>query len=126
MRVAVLENWLVARVVRKECWRAQHSLHPIRVQPTDLSDFLRRRQAAHAWQCGRTVPFELRDQPACRHGRGTFVDQALERYAKLNPDLVSALDSDRFPFPPFHAVSRPEGWREVESPTSPIAGGARL
>jgi hypothetical protein len=43
---------------------------------------------------------EIGEQRACR----TFIDQRLETYAALDPELVKAIEGDKFPRPPIYEV----------------------
>jgi hypothetical protein len=72
---------------------------------TDLVDDLRfRRQVGKLHALGPRAMAELLaeigEQRACR----TFIDQRLEAYSELNPELVKALDGDEFPRPPIYEV----------------------
>ena len=45
---------------------------------------------------------EIGEQRHCR----TFIDQRLETYARLDPEIIRDLDGDRFPRPPLYEVKK--------------------
>jgi hypothetical protein len=66
---------------------------------------LRRQQLARrVHRLGARVLFEFIDELDRHHGLGDDIDQRLERYCRLSPDLLHALGADRFPAPPVWAV----------------------
>ena len=53
---------------------------------------------------GARVIFELLNELDRVHGLGDDLDRRLERYARLDPDLLAALGADRFPAAPLRIV----------------------
>ena len=53
---------------------------------------------------GARVIFELLNELDRVHGLGDDLDRRLERYARLDPDLLAALGADRFPAAPLRVV----------------------
>ena len=45
---------------------------------------------------------EIGEQRSCR----TFIDQRLEAYSRLDPEIVKAVDGDKFPRPPIYEVKK--------------------
>ena len=45
---------------------------------------------------------EIGEQRSCR----TFIDQRLEAFAVLDPEILRELDSDQFPRPPLYGVKK--------------------
>jgi hypothetical protein len=58
----------------------------------------RQRQCETIWRLGARVFFELIDELA-RHHTLHDLDVRLERYARLDPDVIRAVQADRFPQP---------------------------
>jgi hypothetical protein len=58
----------------------------------------RQRQCKTIWRLGARIFFELIDELA-RHHTLHDLDARLERYARLDPDVIRALQADRFPQP---------------------------
>ena len=44
---------------------------------------------------------EIGEQQLCR----TFIEQRVQRYSKIDPDHLAALDGDTFPRPPLYEVA---------------------
>jgi hypothetical protein len=83
-----------------------------RVQPLgevvdDLVDDLRRhRQVERLHALGARATDELLLEIGEVLGCRTFIDQRLEAYAALDPEVVMAVDGDKFPRPPLYPVTK--------------------
>jgi hypothetical protein len=64
----------------------------------------RQRLVERVHRLGARPLFELIDEIARHYGLADDIDQRLERYAALDPDILSAVRADRFPPPPLRAV----------------------
>jgi hypothetical protein len=94
-------------MTRRRHERQRRSGHPQRLGEVveDLVDRLRfQRQVEKLHALGQRAVGELLaeigEQRACR----TFIDQRLETYAALDPELVKAIEGDKFPRPPIYEV----------------------
>jgi hypothetical protein len=68
----------------------------------------RRRRTRLVERVHRLVPrvtFELLDEIACHHGLDADLDRRLERYARLDPEILRALGGDRFARSPIRVGS---------------------
>ena len=66
-------------------------------------EFRRQRQVERICQTPRLVA-ELLAEIGRHYGLAVDIDRRLERYSRLNPELLHALGADRFPPPPLRAV----------------------
>ncbi len=75
--------------------------------PSDqiLCRLRRQRQIEALHRFGARVVGELLDELARHHRIGRDIDQRLARYARLDPDVLSAVGNDRFPAGPVHSVA---------------------
>jgi len=64
----------------------------------------RQRHVEQVHRLGARVIFELLNELDRVHGLGDDLDRRLERYARLDPDLLAALGADRFPAAPLRIV----------------------
>ena len=64
----------------------------------------RQRHVEQIHRLGARALFELVDELDRVHGLGDDLDRRLERYARLDPDLLAALGADRFPAAPLRIV----------------------
>ena len=64
----------------------------------------RQRHVEQVHRLGARVIFELLNELDRVHGLGDDLDRWLERYARLDPDLLAALGADRFPAAPLRIV----------------------
>lgn len=68
---------------------------------------LRRQQLAQqVHRLGARVLFEFLAEIDRYHDLGDDLDQRLERYARLEPDVLRAVGGDRFPPSPLRAIGR--------------------
>ena len=69
-----------------------------------LARLRRQRHVEQVHRLGARVIFELLNELDRVHGLGDDLDRRLERYARLDPDLLAALGADRFPAAPLRIV----------------------
>jgi len=62
----------------------------------------RQRQVERIWRLGARVVFELLDELDRSHALPDL-DARIERYSRLDPDVIRAVQADRFP-PAIHLV----------------------
>jgi hypothetical protein len=81
---------------------------PLDTLPQQKSQYLvrlrRQRSVQALHRLGARVLFELLDEIARHHGLGEDIDQRLERYAGVDPDLLRAVGGDRFARLPIRIV----------------------
>lgn len=64
----------------------------------------RQRLVERVHRLGARVAFELLAELARHHGIAGDIDRRLARYAALDPEILAALNADRFPADPIRAV----------------------